>query len=62
MILDYLIEFIPEGTVLTERQINELLASRHSFRDPALLRRQLIDHGMLDRRTDGSAYWKPARE
>ncbi|MEX2229554.1 MAG: DUF2087 domain-containing protein [Dehalococcoidia bacterium] len=62
MILDYLIEFVPDDEVLSERQVNDLLASRHSFHDSALLRRQLIDQGMLVRRTDGSAYWKPARD
>ncbi|MDA0364475.1 MAG: DUF2087 domain-containing protein [Chloroflexi bacterium] len=59
MILDYLIEFVPRGEVFNERQVTDLLASLHTFRDPPLLRRQLIDTGLLERRTDGSAYWRP---
>lgn len=58
MILDYLIEFVPRDERLTERQLNDLLGSLHTFRDSPLLRRQLVDAGMLERRTDGSAYWR----
>lgn len=59
LILDYLVEFIPPGELLTERQVNELLTARHTFNDAALLRRQLIDRGMLERHRNGSAYWRP---
>lgn len=52
---------IPLGRKLAEREINELLNARHTFGDPALLRRLLVDHGYLDRRPDGSAYWRIQR-
>ncbi|MEL6397962.1 MAG: DUF2087 domain-containing protein [Cyanobacteria bacterium J06607_6] len=41
----------------SERQINELLGRHHTFGDPALLRRELFERGLVDRVKDGSAYW-----
>ncbi|MFI5370262.1 MAG: DUF2087 domain-containing protein [Candidatus Eisenbacteria bacterium] len=40
----------------TEKQVNALLLEWHSFRDWALLRRALVDHGWLERERDGSRY------
>lgn len=40
----------------TERQINDLLLSWHTFADPATLRRELYDYHFLDRSTDGRVY------
>lgn len=49
---------IPAGQRFTERQINELLTTRHTFGDPAMLRRFLCDLGYLARERAGSAYWR----
>lgn len=40
----------------SEPDINVLLNAAHSFGDPALLRREMFDRGMLWRTTDGRAY------
>ena len=49
---------IPADRHFTEREINELLNQRHTFRDAALLRRFLCDLGYLERTRDGRAYWR----
>ena len=46
----------------TEQEINELLTKFHSFKDAALLRRELYMKHFLDRKSDGSAYWKTQRQ
>ena len=47
---------IPARIDLTEKQINAVLKSGHSFGDHALLRRSLIDHRLVARTADGAAY------
>lgn len=45
---------IAEGEVLSERELGERL--QRMTDDVALLRRYLVDHGLLQRTPDGSAY------
>ena len=45
------------GRRYSEREVNELLALRHTFHDSAKLRRALFDWGHVDRTPDGAAYW-----
>lgn len=45
----------------TEPEINELLNKFHTFGDAALLRRELYMKHFIDRKSDGSAYWKTGR-
>ena len=45
---------IAEGQVLREEQLNERLGVFHP--DTALIRRYLVDHGLLSRAADGSSY------
>jgi len=46
----------------TEREINTILRSAHAFGDHVTLRRELVNHRLLARKADCSAYWKlPAR-
>ena len=42
----------------SEKEVNEILDSHHSFNDIALLRRELISRKFLSRKDDGSEYWK----
>ncbi|MDO8649106.1 MAG: DUF2087 domain-containing protein [Candidatus Peregrinibacteria bacterium] len=60
--LQYLAEKFPWEKRLTEREVNELLNQHHTFEDPALLRRELFMKGYLDRKLDGSAYWRTSPE
>jgi hypothetical protein len=47
--------FVP-GRVYREKEVNDILRSLHA--DTAGLRRDLVDHGFLARKRDGSAYWR----
>lgn len=55
--LGYLAGKFEVGTTYSEREVNTLLNHWHIFGDPALLRRELFDRGMLNRRNDGAEYW-----
>lgn len=57
IILDYLLNAFNPGEVYTEKEVNEIIRRFHL--DTAGLRRDLVDHGMLQRKSDGSQYWRP---
>ena len=42
----------------SEKDINKIIEEHHSFDDIALLRRELISKNFLERKNDGSIYWK----
>lgn len=52
---------VPAGTVLTEKAVNDLLAGHHRFGDHALLRRWLVEEGMMVRTPDGREYRRVER-
>jgi len=52
---------IPPRKTFSERQINELLLADHLFEDPALLRREMSERGMLTRTMDGRVYRRVER-
>ena len=54
--LFYLAGKFEAGREYTEREVNELLLSWHTFADPATLRRELYDYSFLDRSRDGKVY------
>ncbi len=58
IILDYLLEAFNTGVIYTEKEINQIIRRFHA--DTAGLRRDMIDRGMLQRKSDGSQYWRPA--
>ncbi|MBN2384873.1 DUF2087 domain-containing protein [bacterium] len=55
------VKFLPHRHY-TEREVNEVLLAFHSFDDPALLRRFLVDYGYLERDRAGRRYWKRESE
>ena len=57
ILLDYLISAFTVGENYTEKEVNLILAHFHP--DTAGLRRDLIEAGMLERKRDGSRYWRP---
>ncbi len=57
VILDYLLQAFTPGVIYTEKQVNEIIRRFHL--DTAGLRRDMIDRGMLQRKSDGSQYWRP---
>ncbi len=52
---------IPPRQDLAEKTVNALIAARHDFGDYAVLRRWLVDLGMLARTPDGSVYRRVER-
>ncbi len=55
--LFYLATKFEANVSYTEKQINEIIEANHIFQDKWLLRRELINLGLLCRLTDGSKYW-----
>ena len=60
--LAYLAEKFETGRKYTEKEVNELLLSWHTFRDPATLRRELYNSRFLGRDADGALYWPEKSE
>ncbi len=54
----YLASKIESGKTFTEKEINDILNSRTTFRDPATLRREMYNHYLLDRTNDCREYRK----
>lgn len=52
----YLAEKFEQGRLYTEKEVNDILNSRHTFGDPATLRRELYNHRFLNRSADGGSY------
>lgn len=55
--LEYLATKFEPDIYYNEREVNTILNQHHTFEDPALLRRELFDRGLLDRVKSGAAYW-----
>lgn len=55
-VLRYVLPAFETGVNYTEKQVNSLLMRYHH--DTAVLRRFLVDTGMLNRERDGSRYWR----
>jgi hypothetical protein len=53
---------IPRGASYSERAISTLLNGMHSFADPARLRRDMFDLGLVRRNRDGSDYRRIERK
>lgn len=47
------------GHIYKEKEVNEILKVFHD--DYVTLRRFLIEHGLLERKQDGSQYWSKAK-
>ena len=59
-VLTYLTSKFEPEAAYTERQVNSVCAQWHTFGDYFLLRRELVDYGLLGREPDGSRYWRVA--
>ena len=60
-VLAYLSEKFQPDVFYTEKEVNEVVKSWHTFGDFFLLRRELIDKKFLSRTQDGAKYWKEER-
>ena len=53
----YLAGKFEPGRDYTEAQVNDILEDWHTFNDAAVLRRFLVDLGILARTSNGREYW-----
>lgn len=60
-VLEYLADKFMMDRDYTEKEVNEVCENWHTFGDFFLLRRELIQHGLLCRLPDGSRYWRPKK-
>lgn len=56
LIIEYLTTKFEQNAVYSEREVNDILKSWHTFQDWPLLRRELVDRGYLSRDREGYAY------
>lgn len=61
-LLSYLAKKFESNRNYTEKEINDICNEWHTFGDYFLLRRELIDHGLLCRESNCSRYWKPKND
>ncbi|WP_414150860.1 DUF2087 domain-containing protein [Acetobacterium carbinolicum] len=57
--LCYLADKFEANRNYTEKEVNSICEEWHTFGDYFILRRDLIDNGLLCREANGSRYWKP---
>lgn len=55
VVLKEVVKRIGNDRTYTEKEINQILET--IYHDYVMLRRYLIEYGLLDRKTDGSQYW-----
>lgn len=58
LVIQYLSPKFDAEKKYSEKEVNELLNQWHTYKDPARLRRDLVDYGYLQRTADGSEYWR----
>lgn len=56
ILLKFVVEVFPFDTYFTEKEVNTILRRFHL--DTAILRRNLIDYGLMARESDGTKYWR----
>ena len=59
LVLEYMASKFSHDAKYTEKEVNALLNQYHTFNDPAMLRREMVERKLLARMRDGSAYWRP---
>lgn len=57
-VLRHLAEQFDRRRDYTEKEVNAVIDQWHTFRDYFVLRRGLVDFGLLGRTPDGTRYWK----
>lgn len=57
-ILKYIATKFEYGRFYTEKEVNAIIESWHTFGDYFMIRRGLIDYWLLSRTKSGSSYWK----
>jgi len=61
-VLEYLAGKFEAGRNYSEKEVNGIISQWHTFEDYFILRRLLVDYGLLDRTPNGAKYWMIIRE
>ncbi len=61
-VLKYVADKFEGNRFYTEKEVNNIIENWHTFGDYFLVRRSLIDSGLLERTRNGSKYWKTDSE
>ena len=61
-VMEYLVSKFETGKDYTEAEVNAVIDEWHTFGDCFILRRELIDAGLLKRLPNGSKYWRERLE
>jgi hypothetical protein len=56
IILNRIAELFERNRRYTEKEVNQILSA--VYQDHVTIRRYLVDFGLLDRKRDGSEYWR----
>ena len=57
-VLAYLHTKFEKGRKYTEKEVNSIISQWITFGDYFIVRRSLVDNGLLARTSNGSEYWK----
>jgi len=60
VILNFVVDVFSFDATYTEKEVNTILRRFHV--DTAALRRYLVDHGLMNRESDGTKYWRVKKE
>jgi hypothetical protein len=60
-VIAYLASKFEDHRTYSEKEVNEIINAWHTFGDYFILRRLLIDYGYMERKTNGSEYWRAER-
>lgn len=58
MVLTYMAQQFKAGEFYTEKEVNTIIDTWHLFGDYLLLRRGMVDAGLMQREKDGTRYWR----
>lgn len=58
----YMTSKFESGQEYTELEVNGIVAQWHTFGDLFLLRREMVECGLMRRMPDGSKYWRAEQE
>lgn len=61
-VLEYMASKFEEDRIYSEKEVNGIIDTWHTFQDYFLLRRLLVDYKFLERTTNGARYWVPKKE
>lgn len=57
-VLKHLADKFEYNHIYSEKEVNSIIESNHTFRDYFLLRRELIESKLLARTRNGAEYWR----